>query len=120
MGKIEKIKLQNKRSYDREIFCLLSTQGQKQDKKLVVQVLLAHLPAPQFFTGLPRFCLVLESSALIVGLAIGLAISRAEFVNKKIAIGFSRYSLWKVITSFRRCWIANADSQVFFSSGYSF
>ncbi len=45
-----------------------------------------RLLAPLSFIGLPYFCLMLESSVLIVGLAIGLAISGAEFIGEKVAV----------------------------------
>ena len=38
----------------------------------------------------------------------------------EVAIGLSGFYLWKVLTSLRRCWMAEASSQVFFSSGKSF
>ncbi len=69
------------------IFCLLSRQSQKRDKKLEVQVFLARLLALLSFIGLPRFCLVLEASA--IGLAVGLAISGAESIDKEVTVSFS-------------------------------
>ena len=68
-----------------EIFCLLLRQNQKQDKKLIVQVFLARLLTPLSFICLPRFYLVLE--ALALGLIIGLAVSKAEFISRKVAVG---------------------------------
>ncbi len=70
------------------ILYLLSKQGQKQDKKLEVQVFLARLLVPPSFTGLPRFCLVLKASVL--GLTIGFAVGGAEFIGREVIIGFSK------------------------------
>ena len=47
--------------------------------------------------GWPYFCLVLK--AIVLGLTVGLAIGTVEFIGKKVAVGFSRCSLWKVVTS---------------------
>ncbi len=69
------------------IFCLLSRQGQKRDKKQEVQVFLVRLLAPLFFAGLPCFCLMLETSAL--GLTLSLTISEAEFISGEVAVDFS-------------------------------
>lgn len=63
----------------------------------------------------PHFCLVLEVSVL--GLIIGLAIGRIEFISGEIAISFSKYSLWKVMTGFQKYCIAKAGSQIFFPWG---
>ena len=60
------------------------------------------------------FCLVL--AVLAKGLTVGLAINGAESVSREVAVGFSGCSLWKVIMSLQRCWMANAGFQVFFSS----
>ena len=49
----------------------------------------------------------------IVGLAIGGAKSRGA----DVAVGFSGWSLWKVLTIFRRCMTAEEGFQVFSSSG---
>ena len=54
--------------------------------------------------------------SLIVGLTIGGAVS----MTGKVAVGLSKWSLWNVLISFPRCWIAEADSHVFSSSGYLF
>ncbi len=67
------------------MFCLLSRQGQKQDKKLEAQVFLACLLVPPSFVSLPCFCLVLEASVL--GLTISFIIGRAESISKKVAVG---------------------------------
>ncbi len=40
---------------------------------------------------------MLEVSAL--GLAVGLAIRRAESMGGEVAVGFSRWSQWKVLMS---------------------
>ncbi len=69
------------------IFCLLSRQSQKRDKKLEVQVFLACLLVPLVFAGLPRFCLVLEASAL--SLIVGFATGKAESIGREVAIGLS-------------------------------
>ena len=49
--------------------------------------------------GWPRFRLVVS----LVGLTIGLAIGGAELIWEKVAIGFSKYFLWKELISFFRC-----------------
>ncbi len=72
------------------IFCLLLKQGQKQDKKLEVQVFLVRLRAPLSFAGLPYFCLVLEASAL--DLTVSLAIGGAESISGEIAVTFFGWS----------------------------
>ncbi len=64
---------------------------------------------------LPRFRLVLESSAL--GLTVSLAIGGAESIGGKVTVSFSRWSWWKVLMSLRRCSIAEVGSQVFSPSG---
>ncbi len=74
------------------IFYLLSWSGQKQDKKLEVQVFLMHLLVSLSFVDLPRFCLMFEASALIVSLAIGLAIGGAESIGGEVNVGFSGWS----------------------------
>ncbi len=57
------------------IFCLLSKQGQKRDKKLEVQVFLALL------------CFsLLEVSAL--GLTVGLAIGGVESIGREVTVDF--------------------------------
>ena len=53
---------------------------------------------------------------LRISTVVGLAISRAVLTGADVAIGLFRLSLWKVVTSFEKCWIANAGSQIFFSS----
>ncbi len=68
------------------IFCLLSKQGQKRDKKLEVQLFLACLLVPLALAGLSRFRLVLKASA--IGLTVGLAIGGAESIGGEIAVGF--------------------------------
>lgn len=67
-----------------KIFCLLLEQGQKQNKKLEVQVFLTCLLVSLALAIWPHF---LEASVL--GLIIGLAIIRAEFIGKKVAVGLS-------------------------------
>ena len=71
------------------IFCLLSKQDQKQDKKLEIQLFLTYLLVPLALADQSCFSLVLEVSAL--SLTIGFAISRAEFISEKIAVGFSKW-----------------------------
>ncbi len=70
------------------ISCLLLRQGQKRDKKLEVQLFLARLLVPLALTGRPCFCLVIEASGLIVGLAI----NGAEFIGGEVAVSFSGWS----------------------------
>ena len=48
---------------------------------------LAYLLA--LLAGQPRFCLVIS----LVGLIVGLAISKAELIGGEVAVGFSGYSL---------------------------
>ncbi len=72
----------------RGIFCLLLRLGLKRDKKLEVQLFLARLLVPFALAGWPRFCLVLEASGLIVGLAIG----GAESIGGEVAVGLSGWS----------------------------
>ncbi len=67
-----------------EIFSLLSRQGQKQDKKLEIEVFLARLLAPLSFACWSCFYWVLEASAL--GLTVNLAISRAESITEKLLL----------------------------------
>ncbi len=67
------------------ILCLLLRQGQKQDKKLEVQLYLARLLVPLALAGRPRFRLVIEASGLTVGIAIG----GVESIGGKVAVGFS-------------------------------
>ncbi len=90
-----------------EIFCLLLRQGQKRDKKLEVQIFLAHLLALHSFAGLLYFYL-LEASAL--SLTIGLAIDGAESINEEVAIWLSEWLWWKVLMSLQRCSTAKASS----------
>ena len=55
-----------------------------------------------------------------VGLTIGLAIGGAMLIVGDVAIGLSGWSLRNELICFLICWTAEADSQVFFSSEYSF
>ncbi len=71
------------------IFYLLLRQGQKQDKKLKVQVFLACLLVLLSFANLLCFYLVLDAFALIIGLVVSFAIDGVESINRKVAIGFS-------------------------------
>ncbi len=72
-----------------KIFCLLLRQGQKQDKKLEVQLFLACLLVPLALAGWPRFCLALEAS---VGFIIGLAVGGIEFIGREVIVDLSRWS----------------------------
>ncbi len=72
-----------------KIFCLLSKQGQKRDKKLEVQPFLARLLVSLALAGRPRFRLVLEAS---IGLIVGLAVGGAESIGRKVAVGLSGWS----------------------------
>ena len=38
-------------------------------------------------------------------------------MGKEVAVGLSEWSLWKVLTNFRRCCTGDAGSQVLLSSG---
>ena len=69
------------------IFCLLLKESQKQDKKLEVQLFLAHLLVLLALVDQPPFYLVLDASAL--GLIVGLTIGKVESISRKIAISFS-------------------------------
>ena len=64
----------------------------------------------------PRFCLLFRALGLTVGLAVGRAVS----MEVEVTFGLSEFSLCKVLTSLRRCWMAKTDSQVFSSSKKSF
>ena len=66
--------------------------------------------------GRPRFRLLFRAPGLTVGLVVGGAVS----TGVEVAVDLSRFSLWKVLTSLRRCWMAKAGSYVFSSSGKSF
>ncbi len=101
-------------SRDCRIFCLLSRQGQKRDKKLEVQVFLVRLLALLSFASLPRSCLLTVST---LGLIVGFAIGGAESMEGKVGVGFSRWSRWKLLMSLRRYITAEAGSQVFFFLG---
>ncbi len=68
------------------IFCLLLSQGQKQDKKLEVQFFLAHLLVPLVLAGRPYFCLALKAS---VGFIVGVAIGGTESIGREVANGLS-------------------------------
>ena len=56
----------------------------------------------------------------LVGLTMGLAIGGAVLMAEEVAVGLSGWSLWNKLMNFLRCWTTKTDSQVFFSSGYSF
>ncbi len=98
------------------ILCLLSREGQKRDKKQEVQLFLACLLVPLALAGRPRFRLVIEAFGLTVGLAIG----GVESIGGEVAVGFSKWSRWKVLMSLRMCSTVEAGSQVFSSSGWLF
>ena len=66
--------------------------------------------------GRPRFRLLLWAPDFTVRLAVGRAVS----MGVEIAVDLLRFSLWNVLTSLQRCWIAEAGSQVFSSSRKSF
>lgn len=85
---------------------LFARQGQENKIKLKTQFFFARLIVP--LAGWPCFCLV-----KIFGLTVGLAISRVESIDGKIAVGFSGCSLSKMETSFQRCYTADTNSQVF-------
>ena len=46
--------------------------------------------------SLPHFCLLVG----LVGLIVGLAIGRAELIDRKVAVGFFGSFLWKELISF--------------------
>lgn len=52
----------------------------------------------------------------LLDLILGLAIAGAESTSEEIAVGLSKYFLWKVVTSFQKCWMVNAGFQVYSSS----
>ncbi len=58
---------------------------------------------------------MLEASAL--GLTVGFAIGEAEAISGEVAVGFSRWSWWKVLMTLQRCSTIEVGSQVFSSSG---
>ncbi len=96
-----------------KVLCLLSRQGQKQGKKLEVQVFWVRLLALLALAGLPCVRLMIEASGLTIGLAIG----GAESVGREVAGGFFGWSRWKVLISLQRCSTAEAGFQVLSSSG---
>ena len=49
-----------------------------------------------------------------------LAIGEAKSISKEVAIGLSKWSLWKVLTNFRRCCNVNVGFQVLLSLRYLF
>ena len=65
-----------------EIFCLLLRQGQKQDKKLEVELFLACLLV--LLAGQLRFCLMLKTLAL--DLTISLAIGGSKLISREVAV----------------------------------
>ena len=80
------------------------------------QFFLERLRVLLALAGRPRFRLLFRAPGLTVGLAVGGAVS----TGVEVAVGLSGFSLWKVLTSLRRCWMAEAGSQVFSSSGKFF
>ena len=54
----------------------------------------------------PRFYLLFWAPSLTVGLDVGGAIS----TGVEIVVGLSEFSSWKMLTSLRRCWMAEAGS----------
>ncbi len=72
------------------IFYLLLRQYQKQDKKLEVQLFLGRLLALLALANRPRFCLILEVSAL--NLIVDLTISKAKSMGKEVAASFFEWS----------------------------
>ena len=60
--------------------------------------------------GRLRFCL---AGSLIVGLAMG----GAECKGTDVAIGFSGWFLWRVLTIFQKCMTAEEGSQMFSAFG---
>ncbi len=71
------------------IFCLLLKQGQKQDKKLEVQLFLVCLLVLLALARRPRFCLALETS---VGFIVGLAVGEVESIGGEVAVGLLEWS----------------------------
>lgn len=82
--------------------------GSKIRQKSKAQLFLAYILFLLVLVGRPHFCLV-EAFGLIVSLAI----SGAEIISVEVAINFSRYFLYKVVTSFQKYYIADIGSQVF-------
>ena len=72
-----------------------------------ISSLLPHLMHCVAFARRPRFCFT-ES------LTIGFTMGRAKFRVIDIVVGFSRWSLWKVLTIFWRYMTVEKRSQVFF------
>lgn len=73
-----------------EIFCLVSRQGQQQDKDLEARSFVAYLLIPLALAVWLCFCLI--AAALMV-LLIGLAINGAMFAGGEIAVGLFGCSL---------------------------
>ena len=101
----------------RQIFSFLLTSGSIENQTDSNFFLFPHLArfVACSFVSHPCFCL--KGS---VGLTIGLTIGEAESKGADIAISFSRCSLWKMLTIFRRCMTIKEDFQVFSSSRYLF
>ncbi len=54
-----------------------------------VQLFLVHLLVPLALAGRPHYCLVFETSGLIIGLIMGLVVSGAESIGGEIAFSLS-------------------------------
>ena len=67
--------------------------------------------------GRPRFRLVALVGLLLGRGIVGQAMGGAVSTGGEVAVGLLGLSLWKVPISFRRCYTADAGSQVFSSSG---
>lgn len=78
----------------------------KNKVKLKVQLFLVCVLVPLALASQPFFYLVFKVSNLIHNMAIG----EMKLINTKVIISFSKYSLWKVVTSLQRYWKANVSS----------
>lgn len=77
------------------------------------QFLLELLPVLVALIGWPRFCVLFRTSALTVGRAV----DRGKLTRGEITIGFSAWSLLKVLINLQKYFITELGSKIFFSSG---
>ncbi len=73
----------------KKIFFFWKKQGQKRDKNSNFQLFLAHLLASLVLANWLYFHLLIKTSSLMVGLAIG----RVMSISGEVNVGFSRWSL---------------------------
>lgn len=98
-GRIEKSRMKKKVTSGWKIF-----ENQSPKCNLEIQLFLAYFLVSLAFVGMPCFCLIIENSK--EGLTIYLAIESIKLTSNDVAIDFLRCFFWKVLSSFRRCWMA--------------